>query len=445
VSAHTITMPPGLDLLHDPIHYDNYRHDTGLLQLSHNDDTMKNKPLTQRVSDDETDSDMGYHSSATMQHCKRRPAAQDEHDDHKRPKWTQEIHRSFVESVYEIGVKQASPSIILENMTQSDTTMLTSERVKSHLQKYRKNRPKAKDDFMKPYDAWMQKALQTGNNQLASPEALLEMMTSNNAASGEMAAFLSYSVLMGDDATAAKHDNMAHDEASNVATDQLDSSPEAKSTDDYLSYLSAGVPLAFPEMTDEEKTSSIGTALLCVRDMFGLMGAQLEESRKAALPIVVQYCASEELKERSNQQQHQQPRVEESSSSSSNMYNYMNHPSTVPSYHQQQQRADAPAGAPTIWESSTSSSGGIVMHHHNYDNSSMMNPPQYAPQLHSFNYNNRGAPRNPTPGAPQYRPIQPQSTTSPQHQQHQQQDQYQQQFQQQQFQQQQQQYHHHPV
>ena len=55
----------------------------------------------------------------------------------KRAVW-ESTHRMFVAAIYKAGIKHASPSVIMENMTLSHKA-ITSERVKSHLQKYRNN------------------------------------------------------------------------------------------------------------------------------------------------------------------------------------------------------------------------------------------------------------------------------------------------------------------
>lgn len=68
--------------------------------------------------------------------------------------WDQNLHRRFVEAVYEAGISECSPSVILDNMSHRPAS-LTSERVKSHLQKYRKNRPRSKEEFMSDYDNFM--------------------------------------------------------------------------------------------------------------------------------------------------------------------------------------------------------------------------------------------------------------------------------------------------
>ena len=176
-------------------------------------------------------------------------------------------HRALVEAVYEVGLKNASPAVILENMT-STPECVTSERVKSHLQKYRQNRVKAKEEFMASYDRWIRKVLpvesDTSEKQMASPAALLEAMGSDSLAAGEIAASLTYSVLMNDTSIFSV-------EKGDVA--DIDSQ-EGKTSDDYLSYLSSSAALSFPTLTKAEEASSVGQALLHVRSMFTAITAQ---------------------------------------------------------------------------------------------------------------------------------------------------------------------------
>jgi SHAQKYF class myb-like DNA-binding protein len=68
----------------------------------------------------------------------------------KRFTWPDELHRDFVAAVFEVGLKHSSPSSIMEHMKQNPE--VTSERVKSHLQKYRLNRQKSRNEFMTSYD-----------------------------------------------------------------------------------------------------------------------------------------------------------------------------------------------------------------------------------------------------------------------------------------------------
>lgn len=64
-------------------------------------------------------------------------------------------HRHLVQSIYEIGLAEASPLLIFENMTEKIKNMypeLNIEKLKSKLQKYRKNKHKFREEFMKEYD-----------------------------------------------------------------------------------------------------------------------------------------------------------------------------------------------------------------------------------------------------------------------------------------------------
>jgi hypothetical protein len=47
----------------------------------------------------------------------------------------QETHRALVAAIYSVGLKEASPSVIMEHMTQQcvGTGAITSERIKSHV------------------------------------------------------------------------------------------------------------------------------------------------------------------------------------------------------------------------------------------------------------------------------------------------------------------------
>ena len=67
--------------------------------------------------------------------------------------WLDEAHRDFVSAVFDVAGPEAvqfSPAALLERMGKA----MTSERGKSHLQKYRIHRAKSnKQEFMTSYDA----------------------------------------------------------------------------------------------------------------------------------------------------------------------------------------------------------------------------------------------------------------------------------------------------
>lgn len=168
--------------------------------------------------------------------------------------WTSYTHQQFVEAIYDIGVNHASPAVIMEHMgfmSSSNTAPsfagddddngdadddnalrrhITSERVKSHLQKYRKNKTKSKEEFRLEYERWMQKSISVVGGILAAartslasaPSAVLEMMQVRmgevvsvpseqqhqqfknknkiKLLGGDMPAFLTFSVLLEDHA-----------------------------------------------------------------------------------------------------------------------------------------------------------------------------------------------------------------------------------------------------
>ena len=73
----------------------------------------------------------------------------------KRFTWPDDLHRDFVSAIFDVGLKHSSPSSILEHMPKNE--QITSERIKSHLQKYRVHRNKSKKEFMSSYDASLSK------------------------------------------------------------------------------------------------------------------------------------------------------------------------------------------------------------------------------------------------------------------------------------------------
>jgi len=151
----------------------------------------------------------------------------------KRFAWPDELHRDFVSAVFDVGLKHSSPSAILEQMQKHE--QVTSERIKSHLQKYRLHRAKSKKEFMGSYDSTMQK-FQAGTFDVDP--------TSMNC--GEVAAHLAYSVV-----------NEADDDA-------ID--PEL--------YAHGGV-LQLPQLTDEEKRSPVGASMGYLMGLFFSLKQQL--------------------------------------------------------------------------------------------------------------------------------------------------------------------------
>ena len=189
------------------------------------------------------------------------------------PVWSESTHRMFVEAIYQVGIKHASPSVILENMTLSDEAV-TSERVKSHLQKYRKNKKKSKEEFMREYESWMQKALAVGaagggNAVLASPVALIEMMGMGNLLGGDVAALLAYSTMAED----------SHRTASSGI--QPDATLSMIQSGHDVARFVTGAKIPFPTLSEEERRSFLGTSIGHVVSLFYSMTQYIMSEREA--------------------------------------------------------------------------------------------------------------------------------------------------------------------
>jgi SHAQKYF class myb-like DNA-binding protein len=200
---------------------------------------------------------------------KKRRASLDLESESESDAWTEEMHRLFVESIYAVGVKHASPAVIIENMTEENPA-LTAERVKSHLQKYRSNKEKSKADFFLEYESWMQKALTIGAAGGASSTGtsmIMEMMGSDTLLGGDVAASLAYTV-MAEDQTAL--------DGEKAAAQRTLAAPDMGRHKDIT-----GARIAFPTLTEEERKSSLGVSLSHVMGLFYSMTQHLIKEREA--------------------------------------------------------------------------------------------------------------------------------------------------------------------
>jgi len=183
---------------------------------------------------------------------------------------TENDHRNIAAAIFEVGLKNASPSIIMEMMTTSDNG-ITSERVKSHLQKYRKNRAKSTAEFFNDYESFMQKAMTVGaaGTKLVSPDAIKKMIGSEGLFGGDLAAFLSYSAL--------------HDETIEMRNDVFDKdTTEAAEKGSYeMKEHAKGASIPFPKLTEEERRSPLGISISNAISLFYSMTQHLTEEREA--------------------------------------------------------------------------------------------------------------------------------------------------------------------
>jgi len=159
----------------------------------------------------------------------------------KRFAWPDELHRDFVSAVFDVGLKHSSPSAILELMGGKNDE-ITSERIKSHLQKYRLHRQKSKKEFMGSYDTTFSN-IKGGNMECD--------ISSMNC--GEVAAHLSYTTL-------------------------TECETEGRNAHGYLVH---GGALQLPYLSQAEKSSPIGASLGYLMGLFFSVKKQLVAERAA--------------------------------------------------------------------------------------------------------------------------------------------------------------------
>jgi SHAQKYF class myb-like DNA-binding protein len=163
----------------------------------------------------------------------------------KRFSWPEELHREFVAAVFDVGLKHSSPSAILEHM--EGNKQITSERVKSHLQKYRLHRAKSKKEFMSSYDSTLSK-MNLGTMDLDGMDSIQ---------CGEVAAHLTYSI--------------QQEKPGNSSNMCLLPAPDPSSHS----------ALHLPQLTEEEKRSPIGASMGYLMGLFFSLQQQLNAQRAA--------------------------------------------------------------------------------------------------------------------------------------------------------------------
>jgi SHAQKYF class myb-like DNA-binding protein len=168
-------------------------------------------------------------------------------------------HQAFVAAVFEIGLVNSSPSVIMENMINLPPH-ITRERTKSHLQKFRKAKDESKENFLKEYDEFFKTAEETkaatiSKGAVAPREdailfSVLDGRNSNELVGGDAAAILSYSII----------NNCQH-------------------TPDPTKLPFRGVSASFPTLTKTEKDSELGASLIFVKGLLSHMTEHLLTTR----------------------------------------------------------------------------------------------------------------------------------------------------------------------
>jgi SHAQKYF class myb-like DNA-binding protein len=119
---------------------------------NNNGNSNSNNSVNNSNRDDSSSASIGDNTSTTRgSKAQRRKGKDSDGRWSKRFTWPEDLHRDFVSAVFDVGLKHSSPSTILEHMPKHE--QITSERIKSHLQKYRLHRAKSKKEFMASYES----------------------------------------------------------------------------------------------------------------------------------------------------------------------------------------------------------------------------------------------------------------------------------------------------
>uniref|UniRef100_A0A6V0AEB9 HTH myb-type domain-containing protein n=1 Tax=Pseudo-nitzschia australis TaxID=44445 RepID=A0A6V0AEB9_9STRA len=186
----------------------------------------------------------------------------------KRFTWPEDLHRDFVSAIFDVGLKHASPSSIMEHMPKHE--QITTERIKSHLQKYRLHRVKSKKEFISSYEASLRNFQQNQNNGNG---------TSLVAGNGEVAAHVTSAVMgtskSGSPETASKEDAGNSSNASSLALVQSGDKQQQLKLAQTIRSDDGNDSLMLPQLTEEEKKSPIGAAMGYLMGLFFSLKQQL--------------------------------------------------------------------------------------------------------------------------------------------------------------------------
>ena len=156
-------------------------------------------------------------------------------------------------------MKNASPSTVMEFMRPNPE--LTSERVKSHLQKYRLNRVKSRNEFLESFDSQL--------SNLSSNYGAVGDNDASQMSCGEPAAYCMHETMHGRDVDGGDGNSFS-------APQQPGTSSAVNSVSDSRGEVSV---LALPLLSADEREGPIGQSFSHLIGMFNALSEQLEMSR----------------------------------------------------------------------------------------------------------------------------------------------------------------------
>jgi SHAQKYF class myb-like DNA-binding protein len=242
------------------------------------DSTQQHAPLLAVDSEEEqplVDSEEGTSNDASE--------VEDDNYEKISDAWTEQQHQDFVAAIFEVGLKQSSPSVIMEHMTRwKGAAMVTSERIKSKLQKYRCNKEKNKQEFMDEYHSFLQRAKLMGGSNLTNPSSILFMISPEERAllGGDVAGYLTFAASKGEGANRSNKTNpnlpggVEGTYDGTVVSSLLLQNGVLDFVNDF-----AGRTIPFPSLSEAEKKSPLGASMTFVMGLFFSMQQQLIRDR----------------------------------------------------------------------------------------------------------------------------------------------------------------------
>jgi len=186
--------------------------------------------------------------------CQRVEKEEEESDQQEEEgHWNAAQHRAFVSAVFDEGMKHASPAVVMEHMT--DTRDLTSERVKSRLQKFRKRQSKSKAAFMLEYDRCMTKFITGNGSERGIASSSFPDSEQSERNSGATAIALVTKAILGE--SLAEPTELRADGGTNSSFDH----------GGFLNKLVQDDVILELSMSEEERQSELGTSLAHVMAM----------------------------------------------------------------------------------------------------------------------------------------------------------------------------------
>ena len=220
------------------------------------------------------------------------PEEANREDEEEDEEWSEETHRAFVDAIFDAGLSHSSPSVIYEQMSRRPA-VLTNERIKSHLQKYRKNKTKSKEDFMQEYDSFLRRALSAGGigsntsssagglggHAVIAPATMLQMMGGGKASGGGIAALLTYLELAERKASKSTDSSAAAAVANFSSIHSVDKSAEEL----FERFGGTHLKLPFPVLSESERKSPLGISLFYSMGLISSMTEHIMQQRASLM------------------------------------------------------------------------------------------------------------------------------------------------------------------